>query len=40
MMEPGNVASVLENISILDGLLNVTDSLANCGAVLYSDYRR
>ena len=29
MMEPGNVASVLENISILDGLLNVTDSLAN-----------
>ena len=29
MMEPGNVASVLENTSILDGLLNVTDSLAN-----------
>ncbi len=29
MMEPGNVASVLENSSILDGLLNVGDSLAN-----------
>lgn len=29
MMEPGNVASVLENTSILDGLLNLTDSLAN-----------
>ena len=29
LMEPGNVASVLEDASILDGLLNVTDSLAN-----------
>lgn len=29
IMEPGNVASVLENSSILDGLLNVGDSLAN-----------
>ena len=29
LMEPGNVASVLESASILDGLLNVTDSLAN-----------
>ena len=29
IMEPGNVASVLEDASILDGLLNVTDSLAN-----------
>ncbi len=29
IMEPGNVASVLENASILDGLLNVTDSLTN-----------
>ena len=28
-MEPGNVASVLEDASILEGLLNVTDSLAN-----------
>ena len=29
IMEPGNVASVLEDASILEGLLNVTDSLAN-----------
>lgn len=29
IMEPGNVASVLENSSILDGVLNVTDSLAS-----------
>ena len=29
IMEPGNVASVLENSSILDGLLNIGDSLAN-----------
>ena len=29
MMEPGNVAAVLESASILDGLINVTDSLAN-----------
>lgn len=29
IMEPGNVASVLEDASILNGLLNVTDSLAN-----------
>lgn len=29
LMEPGNVASVLEDASILDGLLNVADSLAN-----------
>ena len=29
IMEPGNVASVLEDASILDGLLDVTDSLAN-----------
>ena len=29
IMEPGNVASVLKDTSILDGLLNVTDSLAN-----------
>ena len=29
LMEPGNVASVVEDASILDGLLNVTDSLAN-----------
>ena len=29
IMEPGNVAAVLEDASILDGLLNVTDSLAN-----------
>ena len=29
LMEPGNVASVLESASILDGLLDVTDSLAN-----------
>lgn len=29
IMEPGNVASVLEDASILKGLLNVTDSLAN-----------
>lgn len=29
IMEPGNVASVLEDASILDGLLNETDSLAN-----------
>ena len=29
IMEPGNVASVLKDGNILDGLLNVTDSLAN-----------
>lgn len=29
IMEPGNVASVLENSSILDGVLNITDSLAS-----------
>ena len=29
IMEPGNVASVLESTSILNGLLNVRDSLAN-----------
>ena len=29
IMEPGNVAAVLEDASILDGILNVTDSLAN-----------
>ena len=29
IMEPGNVASVIEDSSILDGLLNVTDSLAS-----------
>ena len=29
IMEPGNVASVLKDTSILDGVLNVTDSLAN-----------
>ena len=29
IMEPGNVAAVLENSSILDGVLNATDSLAN-----------
>lgn len=28
-MEPGNVASVIEDAGILDGLLNVTDSLAS-----------
>ena len=36
IMEPGNVASVIEDAGILDGLLNVTDSLA----VFHSDYRR
>ena len=29
IMEPGNVAAVLEKSSILDGVLNITDSLAN-----------
>ena len=29
IMEPGNVASVLKDGNVLDGLLNVTDSLAN-----------
>lgn len=29
IMEPGNVASVIEDAGILDGLLNVTDSLAS-----------
>lgn len=29
IMEPGNVASVLESSSILDGVLNITDSLAS-----------
>ena len=29
IMEPGNVAAVLETSSILDGVLNITDSLAN-----------
>lgn len=29
IMEPGNVAAVLEESSILDGVLNITDSLAN-----------
>lgn len=29
VMEPGNVASVLEDANILDGLLNVGDSIAN-----------
>lgn len=29
IMEPGNVASVVDDASILNGLLNVTDSLAN-----------
>lgn len=29
IMEPGNVASVIEDAGILDGLLNVTDGLAN-----------
>ena len=28
-MEPGNVAAVLKSTSVLDGLLNITDGLAN-----------
>ena len=35
IMEPGNVASVLENSSILDGVLNVTDSLASLVRLLF-----
>ena len=29
IMEPGNVAAVLKSTSVLDGLLNITDGLAN-----------